>query len=177
MKELQAKAKVTQTMTRDGLVVENQAPGAVRVGYPSDKILSYLKKRIEMDGYPNSWFVQGGGGIETLAAVPLTINEMLLQSYEGIIRVFPNWNRKKDASFENLRAYGAFLVTSTLKEGLIQGVTLVSEKGRVCKIENPWKGRPVQVIRENGKADILYGEYLQIPTVVGEKVELNLYTN
>ena len=110
--------------------------------------------------------MQGGGGIETLAAVPLTINEMLLQSYEGIIRVFPNWNRKKDASFENLRAYGAFLVTSTLKEGLIQGVTLVSEKGRVCKIENPWKGRPVQVIRENGKADILYGEYLQIPTVV-----------
>lgn len=29
MKELQAKAKVTQTMTRDGLVVENQADGAV----------------------------------------------------------------------------------------------------------------------------------------------------
>ena len=53
------------------------------------KILSYLKKRIEMDVYPNSWIVQGGGGIETLAAVPLTINEMLLQSYEGIIRVFP----------------------------------------------------------------------------------------
>ena len=26
MKELQAKAKVTQTMTRDGLVVENQCP-------------------------------------------------------------------------------------------------------------------------------------------------------
>lgn len=157
--------------------IETCYPGAVRVGYPSDKILSYLKKRIEMDVYPNSWIVQGGGGIETLAAVPLTINEMLLQSYEGIIRVFPNWNRKKDASFENLRAYGAFLVTSILKEGLIQGVTLVSEKGRVCKIENPWKGRPVQVIRENGKADILYGEYLQIPTVVGEKVELNLYTN
>lgn len=57
------------------------------------------------------------------------------------------------------------------------GVTLVSEKGRVCKIENPWKGHPVQVIRENGKSDILYGEYLQIPTVAGEKVELNLYTN
>ena len=29
MKELQAKAKVTQTMTRDGLVVENQADGTV----------------------------------------------------------------------------------------------------------------------------------------------------
>ena len=29
MKELQAKAKVTQTMTRDGLVMENQATGTV----------------------------------------------------------------------------------------------------------------------------------------------------
>lgn len=29
MKELQAKAKVTQTMTRDGLVVENQADDTV----------------------------------------------------------------------------------------------------------------------------------------------------
>ena len=29
MKELQAKAKVTQTMTRDGLMVENQADGTV----------------------------------------------------------------------------------------------------------------------------------------------------
>ena len=29
MKELQAKAKVTQTMTRDGLVVENQVDGTV----------------------------------------------------------------------------------------------------------------------------------------------------
>ena len=29
MKELQAKAKVTQTMTRDGLAVENQADGTV----------------------------------------------------------------------------------------------------------------------------------------------------
>ena len=157
--------------------IETCYPGAVRVGYPSDKILSHLKKRIEMDVYLNSWIVQGGGGIETLAAVPLTINEMLLQSYEGVIRVFPNWNHKKDASFENLRAYGAFLVTSTLKKGLIRKVTLISEKGRVCKIENPWKGCPVQVIRENGKSDILYGEYLQIPTVAGEKIELNLYTN
>ena len=157
--------------------IETCYPGAVRVGYPSDKILSYLKKRIEMNVYPNYWIVQGGGGIETFAAVPLTINEMLLQSYEGVIRVFPNWNRGEDASFENLRAYGAFLVTSAFKQGEVQGVAILSEKGRICKIENPWKGQPVQVTRGNKKSDILYGEYLQIPTAAGEKIELNLYTN
>ena len=38
MKELQAKAKVTQTMTRDGLVVENQADGTVE-NYPSEEFI------------------------------------------------------------------------------------------------------------------------------------------
>lgn len=68
--------------------IETCYPGAVRVGYPSDEILMHMKERIEMAVYPNSWIVQGGGGIETFAAVPLTINEMLLQSYEGVIRLF-----------------------------------------------------------------------------------------
>lgn len=33
---------------------------------------------------------QGGGGIETVGAV-LAVTEMLLQSYEGFIRLFPVW--------------------------------------------------------------------------------------
>ena len=157
--------------------VETCYPGAVRVGYPSDEILTNLKKRIEMDVYPNGWIVQGGGGIETFAAVPLTINEMLLQSYEGVIRLFPNWNHQKDASFTNLRAYGAFLITSSLKAGNVQELYIYSEKGRFCKIENPWKDKPVQLVRNGKISDILYGEYFQFPTVSGEKIEMKLYTN
>ncbi len=157
--------------------IETCYPGAVRVGYPGDEILANMKKRIEMDVYPNCWIVQGGGGIETFAAVPLAINEMLLQSYEGVIRVFPNWNRRKDAAFTNLRAYGAFLVTSSLEKGKVQKVKLFSEKGRPCKIENPWKDNPVQLNRNGQKVDVLYGRYLQIPTSVGETIELQLYTN
>jgi len=84
-------------------------PGAVRVGYSSDQVLSYLERSgIENGRVSQLLDCAGGGGIETFAAVPLTINEMLLQSYEGIIRVFPNWNYKKEPHFENLRAYGAF---------------------------------------------------------------------
>ena len=37
---------------------------------------------------------------------------MLLQSHDQTIRVFPVWLKGKDASFRNLRAYGAFLVSS-----------------------------------------------------------------
>ena len=156
--------------------IETCYPGAVRVGYPSDEILMHMKERIEMAVYPNSWIVQGGGGIETFAAVPLTINEMLLQSYEGVIRLFPNWNYQKDASFRGLRAYGAFLVTSSLKNGIIQNVDIISERGRLCKIENPWRNQSVQIVRDGKSAEILCGKWLQFPTIIGEKIEIRVYT-
>lgn len=157
--------------------IETCYPGAVRVGYPSDEILARMKRRIEMDVYPNGWIVQGGGGIETFAAVPLTINEMLLQSYEGVIRIFPNWNRRKDASFSRLRAYGAFLVTASLENGTVREVDIVSEKGRLCKLENPWGSRSVRIIRNGKPSETLSGRRLQFPTATGESIKLKLNTN
>lgn len=130
--------------------IETCYPGAVRVGYDAEKLLQHLKRRINFSVHPNLWITQGGGGIETLAAVPLTINEMLMQSYEGVIRIFPNWIMTQDASFKDLRAYGAFLVSSSLKNGTVEMVEIKSEKGRTCVIDNPWKGKEVRIVR-NGK--------------------------
>jgi hypothetical protein len=152
--------------------IETSFPGAVRVGYNADSIIGYLKDRLAIDPLPNLYIVQSGGGIETLAAVPLTINEMLLQSYEGIVRIFPNWNHSKDASFNNLRAYGAFVISSSLKKGKISYVKLVSEKGRPCIMENPWPGKKVQLIRNNKKAEILEGENFSFPTRENEMIQL-----
>lgn len=152
--------------------IETSFPGAVRVGYDGDSILQYLKDRLAIDPFPNLYIVQAGGGIETLAAVPLTINEMLLQSYEHIIRVFPNWNNNRDASFEKLRAYGAFVISSSLKNGKVEYVKILSEKGRPCKMENPWPGQKVQVVRNNKKAGILEGEKFRFSTKKNERIEL-----
>jgi alpha-L-fucosidase 2 len=44
---------------------------------PILSILQQLKDRIALQSLPNGWITQGGGGIETLSAVPMTINEML----------------------------------------------------------------------------------------------------
>lgn len=152
--------------------IETCYPGAVRVGYDAGKLLRFLKKRIALTVYPNLWIVQGGGGIETFAAVPLTINEMLLQSYEGILRVFPNWVMEKDARFDKLRAYGAFLVSSSLTDGKIEEVEIISEKGRICLIENPWRGKEVQLSRNGAITEILSGNILRITTNVGEELKL-----
>ena len=152
--------------------IETCFPGAVRVGYNPDEILDYLKARIALQSLPNLWITQGGGGIETLAAVPLTINEMLLQSYEGVLRIFPNWNHTKDARFDQLRAYGAFLVSSRLQNGQVEYVQLISEKGRPCVLENPWPGKRIQLTRNGRKAEALSGRTVRFTTGVHERIKL-----
>jgi len=152
--------------------IETCFPGAVRVGYNPDSILQQLKDRIALQSLPNGWITQGGGGIETLSAVPMTINEMLLQSYEGVIRIFPNWNHTKNARFQQLRAYGAFVVSSSLQNGRVEFVTLHSEKGRACVMENPWPGKKVQLIRKGQPTALLSGNRLSFNTTKNESITL-----
>jgi hypothetical protein len=67
--------------------------------------------------------------------VPATINEMLMQSHEGVIRLFPCWDKKSNASFENLRADGAFLVSAELKAGNVISLKIKSLMGRKCTVK------------------------------------------
>ena len=150
---------------------ETVYPGATRVGFDANVIIEEMKERIETQHFPNLWINQGGGGVETLSGVPHAINEMLMQSYEGVIRIFPNWIGK-DARFRDLRAYGAFLVSSSMSNGEIPSVTIKSEKGRVCLIENPWKGSQVQVDLGNGKKEIYEGDFISIPTSINGTLTL-----
>jgi alpha-L-fucosidase 2 len=68
------------------------------------------------------------------------IQEMLLQSHTGIIRIFPaipeEW---QDVSFNTLRTEGAFLVSAKMEKGDVKVVDILSEKGGELKIFNPFK--------------------------------------
>ncbi len=66
------------------------------------------------------------------------IQEMLLQSHTGTIRIFPALPEEwKDVSFEGLRAMGAFLVSAQMEGGEITRVRIYSEKGGMLKIARP----------------------------------------
>ncbi len=112
---------------------------AARLGYDPERIIAKLKDRIAKKALPNLWIPQSGGFTETLSAVPSCINEMLLQGYENVIRLFPDWPAARDARFERLRTYGAFLVSAEQKDGRVTRCTIKSEKGRSCVVETPWK--------------------------------------
>jgi hypothetical protein len=102
----------------------------------------------ERSHYPNTLpakpFIQCG--LEPQSIYGVAINEMLLQSHEGKIRVFPavpdNW-----ATAFTLLARGAFVVSSEItKNGTIPGVHIESRNGNICRIVNPWPGTELSVL-------------------------------
>ncbi|MBR5232762.1 MAG: hypothetical protein IKW03_01000 [Clostridia bacterium] len=124
-------------------------PAGARIGIDPAYIMEGIRQNIKEFGLPNMLFRHHGGGIEHLTMIPSTINEMLMQSHENVIRLFPCWDKKEDASFDNLRADGAFLVSSELKNGEITSLKIKSLKGRNCSVESDMISR-IQ-IADSGK--------------------------
>jgi hypothetical protein len=79
---------------------------------------------------PNTMYLEAGPVIETPLAAAQAIHEMLLQSWGDTLRVFPAvppaW---KEASFHDLRAEGAFLVSAARREGRTAFVRVTSLAG------------------------------------------------
>jgi alpha-L-fucosidase 2 len=82
-------------------------------------------------------------------AVPVVLNECMLQSYTGVIRLFPNTKNLGPARFERLRAAGAFLVSAIHDGKSVVRLKIFSEKGGTLRFVSPWAGRNVQIVRES----------------------------
>jgi len=129
---------------------------AARVGHDPSDILEHLLDRVENHMFPNMLLAECGGAIETCGGITVGVNEMLLQSYEGVIRLFPVWPRERAARFETLRAAGAFLISAELRDGVVQPVIIESEKGCDCTVQNPWQGkRPAVFELNDGKETVV----------------------
>ncbi|WP_133995703.1 glycosyl hydrolase family 95 catalytic domain-containing protein [Dinghuibacter silviterrae] len=142
-------------------------PAAVRVGYNADTVLKRLHEYC-LHTHPNGFQLHNPHGIENCSTVPNTIDEMLCMSNQHILRVFADWPMNRDASFSTLRSEGAFLVSSALKNGTVQYVKIVSEKGRTCVLQNPWPGRFLVVKSNKGRMERKSGEVISLPTLPGE---------
>jgi len=126
---------------------------AARAG-DGEKAAAALRIFAESFCLPNSFHANGDqskSGKSKMTYRPFTlegnfafasgIQEMLLQSHTGVVRVFPavpdSW---PDVSFVSLRAEGAFLVSATRKAGKVVEVRIRSEKGGRLRLENPFPG-------------------------------------
>ena len=85
---------------------------------------------------PTTMYSEGNPCIETPFSFCTSIHDMLLQSWDGTIRVFPavpeSW---ENVAFDQFRTQGAFLVTAKRSEGVTQFVCLKSLTDSPCRIQ------------------------------------------
>lgn len=152
----------------DGNGTNTFYPAAARVGYDPNAILQHLDEFVKNNAYPNFYIHTNGGGVEGFNVVPATICEMLLQSFQGEIRLFPDWPAGMPARFGDLRSDGGFLVSSAKQNGTVQYVRIISEAGRKAVLLNPWPDQPVSLSRNGKFSETLNGLLLTIPTSANE---------
>jgi len=104
----------------------------------------------------------------------MIINELLMQSHNGVLRLFPAAPKRWDADFRNFRAQGAFLVSSSMRKGAVEYVTIKGLAGGAIKVLNPWNGRKVFVEGRRRRAET-FGKY--IPLTFGKNETISLFVS
>jgi hypothetical protein len=77
--------------------------------------------------------------------IPLVINEMMLQSHGGVIRVFPAFDPYRRASFRNLMARGGFLVSAEVDRGFVKWIQIKATVPGECRVRLPWPARAMKI--------------------------------
>ena len=97
------------------------------------------------------------------------LQEMLIQSHTGVVRLFPaipgSW---KDLSFTKLRTEGAFLVSAEMKNSKVNEVEIIAEKGGEIKIMNPFENQEINASSPFQIND----KIISIKTSPGQKIKM-----
>ncbi len=146
-----------------------------------ERALEYLEKYLSFTG-PNGFHLNGdqsGTGLSGFTYRPFTlegnfaamqaVQEMLMQSWGGVVRVFPAASAKwADASFRDLRAEGGWRVSAVRRGGRTVSVTVAAEHGGKLRLRDPFGGREAKWSRE-GMAVI--GTNHEVTMKPGETIE------
>jgi alpha-L-fucosidase 2 len=105
-----------------------------------DDALKYLKHFIDDTGrfgcQPNTFYSEAGPVIETPLSAARSLQDMLLQSWGGTIRVFPGVpDEWKEVTIHRLRTEGAFLVSAARRGGKTQWIRIESLAGEPCRLK------------------------------------------
>lgn len=76
-------------------------------------------------------------GMESMSVLACAMNESLLQSHGGTVRVAPAVLDTRSARF-TLHAEGGFVVSSEVRDGKPLWINVKCLRGGVCRLANPW---------------------------------------
>ncbi|MDX8149406.1 Tat pathway signal sequence domain protein [Lentzea sp. BCCO 10_0061] len=100
-----------------------------------DDALGYLREFVARFAQPNTMYFEAGPVIETPLSAAKSLQDMLVQSWGGLIRIFPavpsGW---RDVTIHDTRTEGAFLVSAVRRGGRTRFVRVLSEAGQPCRV-------------------------------------------
>lgn len=137
-------------------------------GTCTDKVLMSGGRYSDTDDF--SYMARMGIWFENFA-LPAVINECLLQSYSGVLRLFPNWPEQQSAEFRSLRAVGGFLVSASIQSGEVQQIEVFSEAGAPLSIYIPWE-QGAKCTRSSGEVQMHAGPAGMMQTTAGETITI-----
>lgn len=121
---------------------------AARLGLGDEAYAGMIQMLNQYQNYPNGRTTNDNGEFEYMGVHLSAMNESLLQSYDGVIRVFPAM--PADDSLQSrftLLAKGGFLVSSEYAGGAAKYVGVTSQYGGSATFQNPWGAEEVRVRR------------------------------
>jgi hypothetical protein len=124
-----------------------------------DDALAALQTYLDKNATPNAFYNEGT--LEVGFSFCQSVHDLLLQSRNGLIRVFPAaWD---DAVFHNLRTEGAFLVSAARNKGKTTWVRVKSLAGEPCRVQI--EGRVYELRLAKGEETMVIddGERLVLP--------------
>lgn len=158
---------LTETMNELGL---SAFVMGARIGLKPEILLDALRTLCQR-GERNFLIRDGHHCLEKTAMVE-TLHSMMLQSVDGVLRLFPCWPQSP-ASFKQLRTKGAFLVSADYDGRRVTRLQVQSTLGGVCRLQNPWPGQKVEV--KQGRKTVAVtsqGDVWQFDTRPGETYQL-----
>jgi hypothetical protein len=104
-----------------------------------DDAVKYLNEFLNPEGryksLANTHYMEAGPVIETPLSAARSLQDILLTSWGGTIRLFPgvpaSW---KDVTIDKMRTEGAFLVSASRRDGKTQWIRIESLAGEPCRL-------------------------------------------
>jgi hypothetical protein len=143
-------------------------------------LFAFDAPRPPVGGHPDDQRQTHWGMPDSNYAMTAVVSEMLLQSYDGVIRVAPACPADWDARFSGFLAAGArqpdagaFEVDAEVTHGSVRALQVRSLKGGRCRVYNPWPGQTVAVTCAGKPVDFQEsGRVLSFETQPGSDYEV-----
>lgn len=120
-----------------------------------------------------SYSLQGPGIFSRAIHSALLLSLSPTSTSQSVIHLLESWPREWNVDFQ-LLAKGGFLVSSSLKGGIIRCVEIESRLGRECQIRNPWPNAETVLLVDGREQSASKDALLKFPTVKGKRYLLEV---